>query len=701
MLVGTRDQVAGGVVVVDSAERARLVLGILLDAPGPCGIDCETVDVDPGSQSPVGNGRIVCWSVAWLDPSLGHHSWAKVGLAQRAYIPVEYLEYFRPWLESKTHRKVGHNIWRFDRHIFYNHGIDLGGIVGDTLRMSQMLYNVKGYDHGLKALARRYLGYEMRDYDDLFSRPKPGKVKSYKRVSFRMPGKTSVVQLRSWFGGECQAIQWGSKELIPLDELARDYPSRLETLVDYASLDAKATLELYYVLAAALARLPARGQDSEQLYGSFWNPVCRVVSNEERRGILLDAEVCDAGLKRALTDIAAYEEKLAVWVEPGFNWNAPAQLKELCYDRLGMDLAPIKGTINAIKATDFGERSMAEASLYWLELNARSDDERAMLGTIRKRRKAVRIAGYLRDLPSFRGPDGRIHASMGPDTRTGRLAAKVPPLQQMPSKRDIYGVRRAFVAAPGHVLIVADYSQLEVYVLAHMLRRLFNDDSIAQGLATGDVYGNIAKLCWPNKTAGVEATAIKHHPDKEVQKLRDLAKIVVLATNYGKTPQGLAISLLDEYGVSVGLEYAVNLLATYEAAFPGVVKFQHWTSDFASKHGGIYTLAGRWRPIPEARSEVASERRRGNRIASNTPIQGSAMDIVAEAMIAIDEDVELQRMGAQQLLQIHDEIVVEVPQQYADEAQARVDMHMVAQRYDMLVGLKVEIKQALNWAEGK
>lgn len=703
-LRGTPDQVAGGVFVVCSADSAQALLGCLAAVPGPFGLDCETVGVDPGKQSPVGNGRIVCWSVAWCDGTLGQHSITGRLLVQRAYIPAAYLELFRSWLEDATVHKVGHNIWRFDRHVFANHGIELRGILADTLRLSQMLYNVKGYDHGLEALARRYLGYDMADYAGLFSRPVQTKPKVYKREGYRMPGKKAVVQVRTLYAvGTVSTFSWRERELIPLTEITGPnslYPGLQHTLADYASLDAKATLELYPVLQAALARVPARGCNMAQLHDRFWNPICEVVSNSERRGIALDTAVCAAGEARAATDAAAITAQLAPWVEPEFNWGSPEQLKDLLYNRLAMPLAPIKGTIRAIEACDRGERSVAEASLYWLELNARDDHERAMLALVRKRRKTLRLHGYLRDLPGFVGPDGRVHCVMGPDTTTGRLAARCPPLQQMPGKEP-YGIRRAFVAAPGHSLVVADFSQLEVYVLAHMLQRLFGDVSISRALESGDVYGTIAKVCWPGKLEGIEASAIKHHPDPEVRKLRDLAKIVVLATNYGKTAQGLAISLLDEQGVSVGLEYAVNLLATYGDAFPGVVEFQHWSGKFAREHGGIYTLAGRWRPIPEARAEQGALRNRGNRIASNTPIQGSAMDITGGAMLDIEADSELTLCGARQLLQIHDELIVEVPSQHAEFALDRVCQHMTAVRFGLEVQLKVEAKIAPNWAQGK
>lgn len=693
-LHGTPAQVAGGVWVVDSESSALDLLGLLLAAPGPCGLDTETVGCDPRKQSPVGNARCVCWSVAWNDQT-------KHGpmCIRRAYITADQLEVFRPWLESADHPKVGHNIWRYDRHVLANHGIQLRGIVGDTLRMSQMQYNVKGYEHDLKSLSQRYLGYQMRDYADLFSRPKAGKVKVYKRVGERMPGKTSVVQVRSLFGGECQGVSFGSRTLIPLDTVARDYPALQATLVDYASLDAKCTLELYHALGGRLAAMPARQNPPVSQLGvhdTLWNPVCRVVSNSEARGITLDVGVCTAGEARARADVAAYEAELQPWVPEGFNWGSAQQLKQLLYGDLNMPFPPIKGTVRAIKPCDHGERSVAEASLYWLELNARNPAEKAMLGLVRKRRKAVRLAGYLRDLPGFVGADGRLHGVMGPDTTTGRLAVRLPPLQQMPGKEP-YGIRRAFVAAPGCSLVVADYSQLEVYVLAHMLQKLFGDVAIANALASGDVYGSIACLCWPNQAAGVAPSDIKHHPDPAVRKLRDMAKIVVLATNYGKTPQGMAVSLLDEHGESVGLDYALGLLAAYSEAYPAVVKFQRWTSEFARKYGGIYTLAGRWRPIPEARSPVGAVRNRGNRIASNTPIQGSAMDIVGAAMVDIEDDPELRSYGARQLLQIHDEVIVEVPTKHAAATRARVDAIMTAPRFGLTVGLKVESKIGPNW----
>lgn len=409
----------------------------------------------------------------------------------------------------------------------------------------------------------------------------------------------------------------------------------------------------------------------------------------------LDVAQCARGAAEAAADIAVLDEQLAVYGP--VNWNAPEQLRTLLYRTWNLPRPPITGTVKAIKPSDPDEWSTAEASLHWLELNC--EEHRVELGQIRRRRKASRLHGYLRDLPEFVHGDGRLHTVLAASTDTGRLASSAPPLQQIPnSKSDKYGIRRAFVASPGHALIVADYSQLEVYVLGHFLLKLFGDDSVAVALRTGDVYNAIAQVCWPS-LAGQNSAHVKTAAGTTY---RDLAKIVVLARNYGKTEQGLAVSLLDETGASVGLDFARGILTAYDAGFPALARWTKYVADFARKHGGVATLLGRWRPIPECRSERTWERSAGERKAANTPIQGSAADVVACAGLSLRSDHVLARLGYRQCLHVHDEVILFGPAEAAPEALARtVALMENPGGVQLLVPLKVEAKIAPSWAEGK
>ncbi len=245
-------------------------------------------------------------------------------------------------------------------------------------------------------------------------------------------------------------------------------------------------------------------------------------------------------------------------------------------------------------------------------------------------------------------------------------------------------------------------SQLEVYVLADFLLRLFNDRSVYEALLTGDIYSWVAKVVWPDKLANVAIKELKHHPDKSLTKLRDMGKILVLATNYLKTAQGVALSLLDETGEPASEQFCADLLSTYYTRVPGVTKWHKWSGDYAQKYGGIHSLLGRWRPIPLALSSVKWHVNKGRRQAANTPVQGSAQDIMASALLGMRDDIELVATGARPLLAVHDEYILEVPEHNAEAALARV-IHCMEnpQGLTMKVQLRAEAKIADNWEAGK
>lgn len=204
----------------------ELLLGCMASVGEVFGFDTETVGIDPRKQSPVGNGQVVCWSLA-------HDN-------TRWFIWGEYLELFKPFLESPIHYKVGHNIYGFDSHVLSNSGISINGILGDTLHMSRLLYCSKERSHGLKALAKSRLKIDQPAYKDLFSRPSHGVGKGRETV-----GKSKRGGIPTVLGTEWSTVGTGS-ELIPLDTLRTDYPQRLPALYDYASLDAYITLKLYH-----------------------------------------------------------------------------------------------------------------------------------------------------------------------------------------------------------------------------------------------------------------------------------------------------------------------------------------------------------------------------------------------------------------------------------------------------------------------
>jgi DNA polymerase-1 len=559
----------------------------------------------------------------------------------------------------------------------------------------------------------------MLDYKEGFCRSTELKPKVYKTTRFAKNGcKTGPLAgvPTLTVEGSITQFTWGRKTpsgykrpFIHLDLMETDYASRYESFCDYASLDAKATLELYHYRSRQLRRLPAKLESHQDFYDRCWHPDLVRLWRMERRGVELDTDHCAIGKAQSDIDCAKLNEQLCDYFNCTVDWGSPMQLKGFLQDQLMLPRPPIKGTLKAISKADPDEYSTAEASIYWLE--TKCEQYRAGLKLLREWRKKRRLGQYLRDLPGNVAPDGRLHTVLSPEADTGRLSARFPPLQQIPgAKKDPYGIRRAFVAGPGRKLVVADFSQLEVYILAHVLIKLFNDDSVYVALQSGDVYSWVAKTCWPDKLAGIDLAAIKDNPDPAIASFRDLAKILVLATNYGKTPMGLSLQLLDELGEPADESYCEDLLLTYFGRMQGVQKYQAWITAYAAKNGGTPSLLGRWRPVPLAMSELRWEARRGARQALNGPIQGGARDVMMMAALGMNTYTEvpgylnqrLAQLGAYQLLDVHDELILDCPAENAPEVLALVKHGMEhPPGIDLMVQLRCEAKIADCWADGK
>ena len=682
-------------VLVDSPELAQGLLAEMLAAPGPFGLDTETVECDPRAQSPVLTARIVCFTVAWT---------ALDGTERSAFIWADYLETFRPWLEGDQ-PKVGANFTAYDMHCFENHGIRVGGVVHDTKHTSRFWYASKDVSHGLKDQAREVLGLEMVPYGDLFSRPGrllPKEYKSTRRSVVRSGPLQGVPTLTVAGTVSRFSHAASSREWIPLEDFRTGgmYAHRQRELVNYAVLDAVATKDLARHREGQLATRKAKTGTALDLYRSTWHPMLLMLNRMERRGMVIDRAVCADIQAATVRDMDALMPGIRDAAGRDFNPGSPDQLRDFLQHKLGLGRSPIQGGLHAVKPADReGTFHTSEAALYWLQLH--NPQHNGILDLIRRWRKIRRSYQFARDLPKYTASDGRVHGVMSPEADTGRLSIKLPALQQIPSKNDLYGLRRAFVAAPGHVLVVADFSQLEVYVLAHILIRLFGDAGLAGALATGDVYSWIARQCWPDACGHLTDAQMKEGPGK---KYRSLAKILVLATNYGKTAMGLALSLLDETGEPAEEQFCRDLLALYMGTLPGIPRWQTWIADYAKQHRGVPTLLGRWRPLPLAGTK------RGDRQALNSPIQGGAMDVAVLAMLGLNTyagipgwyNPDLASTGADCLVQVHDELLFEVPEGRAGEALALIEHGMVNPRgLDLALKLRVEAKIAANWQEGK
>lgn len=657
-------------IVIKTSEGAGLLLNHLgNDHRGVVGIDTETEGIDPRSEPPgSGRGRIVCWSVCYKSES---------GSYVRYYLPASTLEIFKPWLESQA-PKVGHNIFGFDRHMFWNHGINLAGIVGDTMHMSKLAWNHPDAKHGLKQLAPVVGIRNMGKFKDLFSRQTPGKVEPIDEIKTTWR-KINGERVTTIIGGDHQYF-YKTRELVPLSEIQTnpEYAHRLEALYEYASLDAEVTLRLYHHFVGKLEKIPWRGDKTLfDFYNEVWNPSLYVLGEAERNGFKLDAHVCDLAVRELKVQNEQLEKDLQTWTGKEVNWNSPKQVQELLYETMGFTVPPVCGSMKAVKRTKKGKYPTDEAALTYL---AQHDSDARPLLKVLEYKKGQKTIQRLEKLPTFRDSHGRIHYQLSPSTDTGRLAAKNPPIQQIPKSQTL---RSAFVAGPGYKLVVADYSALEMRILAHFLAAKFDDWTLANDLASEDFH---------------QATADR------LGVTRDMAKVVNYSVNYGKSAKGLAAQL------DIHEDEADDILEAYYEAYPAIVRWQIYCESYAQRNGFIRTLSGRYRHIPEIKEQYY--RGSGYRKAINTPIQGSAADLVTAAMLKTNAAPikELQKLGhfnetlyklcARFVCQVHDELIFRVPTENAEAACAEVKRCMET-AIPLLVPVPVEAHIGNDWWSAK
>lgn len=288
----------------------------------------------------------------------------------------------------------------------------------------------------------------------------------------------------------------------------------------------------------------------------------------------------------------------------------------------------------------------------------------------------------------------RLYTSFGVDTSTGRLACRNPNMQNIPVDGGprAAGIRKCFAAPEGYRLAVADFSALELYIMAHWVIKWTGDTKLYEDLLSGDVYSSVATNIWPGVLRGIEPATIKSHPDPGIRNLRAHAKAIVLGTNYGKSAGGLAVQL----GISE--DEAGQRIDDYFRAYQGIATFREMAIQELRDTGRVQTITGRYRELPEINSPYRRERNKAERQAVNTKIQGSAADVVLQSMVNLEEMLG----GCPQILQVHDEILLEVPEE-VPESDVKSDIARLMEKVglDLLVELKVEPKIVSNWSEGK
>lgn len=423
--------------------------------------------------------------------------------------------------------------------------------------------------------------------------------------------------------------------------------------------------ELVAALRTALTpRLEADGLTP--LFGEIELPAARVLAEMEETGIAVDAEALKAISVEFGAELDRLEQDCYRLGGRRFNLNSPVQLRQVLFDDLKL---PAKG----LKRTKSGTSTDADT----LEkLAAIHPLPKQLLGY---RALAKLKSTYSDALPALIDPQtGRIHTSFHQAlTATGRLSSTDPNLQNIPARSEEgRRIRRAFVAAPGCVLLSADYSQIDLRVLAH----LSGDPTLVDAFRRGeDIHSRTA------------AEVLGCAPEKVDPEARRLAKVINFGIIYGMGPQRLA----NELGI--GLAEASDYIKRYFERLPGIHTYVDESLRLARERGWVATMYGRRRYLPELNSPQGGARAQAERIAVNTPIQGTAADLIKLAMIRLDSAIKERKWAARMVLQVHDELLIETPEAELEEVSAAAQREMEAAA-ELKVPLRVELKWGPNWA---
>ncbi len=434
----------------------------------------------------------------------------------------------------------------------------------------------------------------------------------------------------------------------------------LEQAANYAAEDALLAWELMEKLFAELQEAGLM-----ELYETLEMPLIRVLADMEAAGMMLDSE--ELGRLGRELDAEMCKVRDRAWMLAGeeFNLNSPKQLGRVLFEKLGLKPGKKKKTGYS---TDSGvleglstEHELPVELLAWRSLSKLKNT-------------------YVDVLPRLVNPDtGRVHTSFNQAaTATGRLSSSNPNLQNIPIRGD-WGtrIRSCFIAPEGSLILSADYSQIELRVLAH----LSGDEALAEAFRDGqDIHTRTAVALF-----GVA-------PDEVDTEMRRAAKTVNFGVLYGMSAFGLSASL----GISHG--EAAHFIEEYFAAHPGVSSYIERTVEEARESGYVTTIMGRRRPVPELTSSNHNTRLLGERLAVNTPVQGSAADIIKRAMLTIHDALKRQGLRSRMILQVHDELLLEVPEDEADEA-VKLVVSGMQEAVELTVPLVVEHGMGKNWAE--
>ena len=523
------------------------------------------------------------------------------------------LRELKPILENERIRKYGQNI-KYEFLLLKREGIDLKGIHFDTMVASYLLNPAK-LNHNLGDIAIEYLGHKMTPISELIGK--------------------------------------GKKE-ITMDEV------EIERVTPYACADADIVLRLAEIMEPRL-----KEKNLEELFYKVEMPLVGVLAEMEMDGVLIDKQYLGSLSKEFALELKKLERKIYSLAGEEFNINSPKQLSHILFEKLKLPI---------IEKTKTGY-STREAVLRELALSHKLPNL-----LIKYRELAKLKSTYIDALPLLINPmDGRVHTSFNQTvTATGRLSSSEPNLQNIPIRTELgRKIRKAFITQKGYILLSADYSQIDLRVLAHIskdksLRDAFFKDEDIHSRTACEIFGLSKEEVTPE--------------------LRRMAKTVNFGLSYGMSPFGLSKDL------GISFKEAEKYITKYFERYSGVKRYIEKIIEEAKKKGYVTTLLKRRRYIPEINHPDPRLSNFAKRAAINTPIQGTSADIIKVAMLAISERIKREGLKTKMIIQIHDELLFEVSKDEVEKV-SRLAKEIMEDSIELEVPIKVDIKMGKNWAE--
>jgi len=578
----------------------------------------------------IANAELVCFDTetTGLDPMTAE----LVGLSfcvepgRACYVPLAHrfpgapdqldraavLARLAPWFADTAKAKLGQNV-KFDEHVLANHGVALAGVAHDTLLQSYVLESHKPHD--MDSLAWRHLDWKTIVYADVCG-------KGAGQISF--------------------------------DQVS------IETATGYSAEDVDVTLRLHrhlYPRVAADAKL-------DRIYRDIEMPVRGILFRMERNGVLIDGALLGRHGQSLGERVLALERQAHELAGSPFNLGSPKQLGEILFQRMKLPV---------VKKTATGQPSTDEEVL-----EALAADYPLPKVLLEHRALAKLKSTYTDKLPQMVNPrTGRVHTTFAQATAvTGRLASSDPNLQNIPVRTaEGRRIREAFIAPPGHVLVSADYSQIELRIMAHLsqdaaLLRAFHEGADIHRATAGDIFG-VA-------------------PGEVTPEQRRYIKAVNFGLIYGMGAFGLAQQLGIERGA------AQQFIDKYFQRYPGVAEYMQRTRELAREQGYVETVFGRRLWLPDIKAAGGPRRAGAERAAINAPMQGTAADLVKLAMIAVQDWLDAEKLATKLVLQVHDELVLEVRDEELVEVKRRLPALMTGVA-ELRVPLVVDVGAGPNW----